>query len=102
MRNARALHIGGDVGDGQDRNQEGKRNEGGGAKHEVKSATGIQERDHRHRKSGNHEGEKVTHGKDAAAPGVGGVARDDQVVDGDLAVDAMVKASANSTITPLA
>ncbi len=47
----------------------------------------MQERDGRHRCARGEEGEEIAHRVDAAAPSVGGVAGDDEVVDGDLRID---------------
>ena len=57
------------------------------AEHQIEAAAAVQERDHRDRRARDQIGDEVAHRIDAGAPGVGGVAGDDEVVDRHLGVD---------------
>ena len=57
------------------------------AEHQAEAAGLVQQRDHRDRDAGADEQREIAHRIDAAAPGIGGVARQDHVVDRDLAID---------------
>mgnify|MGYP003350407667 CR=1 FL=1 len=57
------------------------------AKHETEATALVKQRDHADSGAGADKQREVTHGINAAAPRIGGVARKDHVIDGDLPVN---------------
>src|SRR5262245_49515215 len=66
---------------------EAERDDGRDPEHEIETAAPVEERNQRHRGARHHEGQEITHRKDARAPGVGRVACDHEIIHRNLRID---------------